>query len=164
MRPLQHQTGQMIRTTPQVPVGSIIAFAGPWQSLTEHRSEQSEEWLPCDGSTVGRARYPELFSLIGTLYGVGDGTSTFTLPVLSTGKFLVGAGGTGALAIGATTGTASATGASANDAGANTGAPGQTANDVATGAAIASTVHVHATTAHPHTPPNVAVVFLIRAE
>ena len=37
-------------------------------------------WLLCDGNAVSRAEYPKLFSAIGTLYGAGDGTSTFNLP------------------------------------------------------------------------------------
>lgn len=36
--------------------------------------------LACDGSAVSRARYPELFSIIGTMYGAGDGATTFNLP------------------------------------------------------------------------------------
>jgi microcystin-dependent protein len=39
-------------------------------------------WLICDGSAVSRVNFPELFSIIGTTYGVGDNTSTFNLPDL----------------------------------------------------------------------------------
>ena len=37
-------------------------------------------YLLCDGSAVSRTTYAALFSAIGTLYGVGDGSSTFNLP------------------------------------------------------------------------------------
>lgn len=37
-------------------------------------------WLHCDGSAVSRATYPALFQIIGTQYGVGDGSTTFNLP------------------------------------------------------------------------------------
>ena len=37
-------------------------------------------WLLCDGSDISRTRYKKLYDTIGTTYGVGDGTSTFTLP------------------------------------------------------------------------------------
>lgn len=37
-------------------------------------------WLLCDGSAVPRATYPQLFGTIGTVYGVGDGSTTFNLP------------------------------------------------------------------------------------
>lgn len=37
-------------------------------------------WLACDGSEVGRTSYPDLFAVIGTTYGAGDGAATFNLP------------------------------------------------------------------------------------
>lgn len=39
-------------------------------------------WLICDGSAVARTTYADLFGVIGTLYGSGDGSSTFNLPDL----------------------------------------------------------------------------------
>ena len=39
-------------------------------------------WLLCDGSAVSRATYTDLFTLIGTTYGLGDGSTTFNLPDL----------------------------------------------------------------------------------
>jgi microcystin-dependent protein len=36
----------------------------------------------CDGATVARSTYPELFSAIGTTYGAGNGSTTFNLPDL----------------------------------------------------------------------------------
>lgn len=41
-----------------------------------------EGYLPCDGSTISRVVYPDLFKAIGTYYGVGDRQSTFSLPNL----------------------------------------------------------------------------------
>lgn len=46
-------------------------------------------FLVCDGSAVGRSQYAELFSVIGTTYGPGDGLNTFNLPNLS-GRVVVG--------------------------------------------------------------------------
>jgi microcystin-dependent protein len=37
-------------------------------------------WLECDGTAVSRTTYATLFAAIGTAYGVGNGSSTFTLP------------------------------------------------------------------------------------
>jgi phage-related tail fiber protein len=37
-------------------------------------------WIVCDGSAISRTTYSELFSRIGTTYGVGDGSSTFNIP------------------------------------------------------------------------------------
>lgn len=37
-------------------------------------------YLICDGSAVSRTTYSALFGVIGTIYGVGDGSTTFNLP------------------------------------------------------------------------------------
>lgn len=37
-------------------------------------------WLVRDGAAVSRATYAALFAAIGTIYGAGDGTTTFNLP------------------------------------------------------------------------------------
>jgi len=68
-------------------------------------------WLPCDGRAVSRATYWRLFSVTGTTYGVGDGSTTFNLPDLR-GRALVALdnlGGTAAnriLAVGSSLGAA----------------------------------------------------------
>lgn len=41
-------------------------------------------FLLCDGSTYLRKDYPELFAAIGTIYGTGDGSTTFNVPNLAT--------------------------------------------------------------------------------
>lgn len=58
--------------------GSIVAYAG--MGLPAN-------YLNCDGSEVGRAEYPTLFSVIGTIWGSGDGETTFNVPNLN-GRFL----------------------------------------------------------------------------
>jgi microcystin-dependent protein len=45
----------------------------------------------CNGAAVSRTLYPELFSLIGSTYGPGDGSTTFNLPDLR-GRFVLGTG------------------------------------------------------------------------
>lgn len=37
-------------------------------------------WLLCDGTAVSRVTYADLFAIISTNYGVGDGSTTFNLP------------------------------------------------------------------------------------
>jgi microcystin-dependent protein len=37
-------------------------------------------WLLCNGAAVSRTTYAALFTLIGTRYGAGDGSTTFNLP------------------------------------------------------------------------------------
>ncbi|MBR2299529.1 MAG: tail fiber protein [Alphaproteobacteria bacterium] len=49
-------------------------------------------WLLCDGQAVSRSDYADLFALIGTNFGAGDGVSTFNVPDYR-GKFLRGLGG-----------------------------------------------------------------------
>jgi len=46
-------------------------------------------WLACDGSNVSRTDYADLFGVIGTTFGIGDGSTTFTLPDLR-GEFIRG--------------------------------------------------------------------------
>jgi len=50
-------------------------------------------WLECGGQAISRTTYATLFSTIGTLYGVGDGSTTFNVPDMSR-RTLIGAGGT----------------------------------------------------------------------
>lgn len=66
----------------EIPIGALIWYAS--------RSTPSG-WLPCDGAEVKRRQYPLLFSVIGTTFGVGNGTTTFNLPDL-TNKFIRGWG------------------------------------------------------------------------
>lgn len=46
-------------------------------------------WLICNGQEVSRTAYARLFSRIGTLYGSGDGTTTFRIPDMR-GEFVRG--------------------------------------------------------------------------
>lgn len=49
-------------------------------------------YLLCDGSAVSRTTYSALFAAIGTLYGAGNGTTTFNLPNIK-GRTLIGLDG-----------------------------------------------------------------------
>jgi microcystin-dependent protein len=55
------------------------------------RTSPPAGWLPCDGRTLTRSDYPDLFAAIGTSYGAGDGQSTFRIPDLRA-RFPVGVG------------------------------------------------------------------------
>lgn len=59
-----------------VETGFINIFAGSTASIPVG-------YLLCDGTAVSRTTYAGLFSKIGTLYGAGDGSTTFNLPNLS---------------------------------------------------------------------------------
>jgi len=49
--------------------------------------------LPCDGAAVSRSIYADLYAVIGTIYGPGDGSTTFNVPNMQ-GRMPLGAGGT----------------------------------------------------------------------
>lgn len=54
-------------------VGEVRMWAGPIAG-------KPSGWLVCDGSAVSRTTYSDLFAAIGTIYGAGDGSTTFNLP------------------------------------------------------------------------------------
>lgn len=56
--------------------GQVIMFAG---------KTAPSGTLLCNGAAVSRTTYAELFAAIGTLYGAGDGTTTFNLPAMLEG-------------------------------------------------------------------------------
>ena len=66
------------------PAGQVEFFAGPceikdslgnWKAL-----EPPNGYLWCHGQEVSRATYAKLFKVIGTVYGDGDGSTTFNVP------------------------------------------------------------------------------------
>lgn len=69
-----------------IPVGVVLPYAGS-------NSAVPENYLICNGATISRTTYARLFSVIGTTYGNGDGSTTFNLPNLID-RFVIGAGGT----------------------------------------------------------------------
>jgi len=62
--------------------GSIQMFAG---------SVAPNGWLICNGDTISRSAYDNLFKVIGTTYGVGNSNTTFTLPDMR-GRCPIGVG------------------------------------------------------------------------
>lgn len=60
-------------------------------------------FLLCDGSAVSRATYANLFTAIGTTWGVGDGSTTFNVPDFRR-RVAVGSGGSGSGTLGNATG------------------------------------------------------------
>jgi len=62
------------------PSGVIMHYAG---------ASAPTNWLICDGTAVSRSTFAALFTIIGTTYGAGDGSTTFNLPDMR-GKIAVG--------------------------------------------------------------------------
>ena len=63
------------------PAGAVLHFA---------MAVAPSGWKICNGAAVSRVTYAALFAALGTLYGAGDGSTTFNLPDLR-GEFVRGA-------------------------------------------------------------------------
>jgi microcystin-dependent protein len=77
------------------PTGSVLPFAG---------STAPTNFLLCFGQAVNRTTYADLFTVCGTTYGAGDGTTTFNLPDLR-GRAIGGLDNMGGTAAGRLTST-----------------------------------------------------------
>ena len=66
-----------------LPIGSVVEWTG---------TQTPQGWLLCDGREVSRTTYSELFAAIGTVWGAGDGSTSFNIPDYRD-KFVLGAGG-----------------------------------------------------------------------
>lgn len=67
-----------------IPTGFVLPFGG--------NSIPYDGWILCNGAAVSRVTYAKLFSIIGTNFGAGDGSTTFNLPNTS-GRFIEGING-----------------------------------------------------------------------
>lgn len=56
-----------------IPTGVILPYGG---------AAAPSGWRMCDGQTISRATYANLFAVIGEAFGAGDGSTTFRLPDL----------------------------------------------------------------------------------
>jgi microcystin-dependent protein len=62
----------------EYPIGTITAYS----AVLNQGDLQAQGWLYCNGNTVPRVTYADLYAVIGNNYGSGDGSSTFNLPDL----------------------------------------------------------------------------------
>jgi microcystin-dependent protein len=70
---------------------SLIGIPGEiriW-SGSSNSGSLPEGWLICNGDAISRTTYSTLYSVIGTTYGSGDGSTTFNIPNLK-GRVPVG--------------------------------------------------------------------------
>jgi microcystin-dependent protein len=74
------KNGALVNT--YVPVGVVNPYAG---------NSAPDGWLLCDGLAVSRTTYADLFAVIGTTFGVGDGATTFNKPDMK-GRLPIGVG------------------------------------------------------------------------
>lgn len=54
-----------------LPLGTVLIY--PSETIPDG-------WLLCDGQEVSRVDYEDLFAILGTTYGAGNGSTTFNLP------------------------------------------------------------------------------------
>ena len=101
--PATNITGTGTAPVPLMPAGVIVAMAGTVPT----------GWLECNGQAVNRTTYAALFAVTGTVYGAGNGSTTFNVPNFES-KVLIGESstfslgpGAGAFASGGTITTAS---------------------------------------------------------
>jgi microcystin-dependent protein len=55
------------------PIGSIVIYPG---------IQAPDGWIICDGQALSRTTYSNLYSVLQTTFGSGDGSSTFNIPDL----------------------------------------------------------------------------------
>lgn len=75
-------TAEDVLVNDSVPIGAIQAYAG---------TTAPTGWIMCNGQAVSRSSYSELFNVVGTTYGSGDGSTTFNVPDLR-GRVITGVG------------------------------------------------------------------------
>ena len=71
-----------------IPSGSVSAYAG---------ATAPTSWMLCYGQAISRTTYSALYAVIGVVYGVGDGSTTFNVPDLR-GRFIAAADNMGGVA------------------------------------------------------------------
>ena len=104
-----------------IPTATIV----PWSSASVPTG-----FLECNGQTVSRSTYADLFAIVGTTYGAGDGSSTFLVPDLQNN-----------VAVGKSNNKALASTGGANTVASTGNVGGSTANATLSTAQLASHAH-----------------------
>lgn len=91
------EDGNVIQLTDAGALKQVLYTDADWTITGEIRmwstATPPTNWLECDGSAVNRTTYAALFAVIGTTFGIGDGSTTFNLPdYLGRGPIGVGTG------------------------------------------------------------------------
>ena len=86
-------SGQVMTSTGSsaTPTWTTIGLVFAGMILMHSVASAPTGYLLCDGTAVSRSTYADLFAVIGTAYGAGDGSSTFNVPDMRD-KFPVGSG------------------------------------------------------------------------
>ncbi len=76
--------GMGVTTAVALPVGTVVAFAGKISSSSSDPPSDSTAnievlgWMLCDGKSLEVSQYPDLFAVLGYLYGGGE--DNFKIP------------------------------------------------------------------------------------
>lgn len=81
-----------------LPAGTLLPFAA------NSTAKIPTGYLEANGQAVSRTTYADLFAALSTLWGAGDGSTTFNVPDLR-GRFVIGYGGASGLTAGSVGGT-----------------------------------------------------------
>jgi microcystin-dependent protein len=122
-----------------IPTATIV----PWSDSTIPTG-----FLECNGQAVSRATYADLFAIIGTTYGAGNGSTTFAVPDLqdnvavgkSGTKNLASTGGANTVSVSGNVGT-NVSGNVATTTNVSSSASGSTANATLSTPQLASHSH-----------------------
>ena len=146
------------RTEALLPAGTLLPFAA------NSTTKIPEGYLEANGQAVSRTAYADLFAALSTLWGAGDGSTTFNLPDLR-GRFVIGYGGASGLTAGAVGGSWNHT--HSFSAGFTTSGPSGTTfvpatpDDVTVALSHTHTGSVSGTTG-ANNPPYAAVIWMIK--
>jgi microcystin-dependent protein len=72
----------IMANTTAIPTGTVCLFAG---------ATAPDGWAICNGAAISRVTYAELFAVIASIYGAGDGSTSFNIPDLR-GRVGIGSG------------------------------------------------------------------------
>lgn len=85
--------------------GTVTSFVVPSGVIWDYGGSAAPAgWLICDGTAIDRTTYANLFAIIGTAFGVGNGVTTFNIPDYRR-RVSVGAGGSGTATLANTVGS-----------------------------------------------------------
>ncbi len=83
-------TFQATTISASVPTGAMLPFGG---------TSAPSGYVVCDGTAISRTVFADLFAVIGTTWGAGNGTTTFNVPNMAR-SVAVGSGGSGSVTLG----------------------------------------------------------------
>src|SRR5215510_2235925 len=139
------------------PTGVVEAFAG---------AAAPTGAVLCDGAAISRATFARLFALIGTTYGVGDGSTTFNVPDCR-GRSIFGKAAAGTFAALGNTGGAETLPNHVHTQQGTVGTSTSLNNDFADGSAgqYATSAHTHnvtlsGNTSNPTTNPSILAPYI----